>query len=227
MNGYKDRDQAGVMLANTLAHSMTPKGIVVVALPRGGVPVAQPIARLLRAPLDILMVRKIGAPDHPELACGAIASGGFITWNPNVVEALGLREGALDSLRQLAERELREREMNLRNPDSPPLSMRGKTVVLVDDGLATGASMKAAVEAIRSMDPDTVTAAFPVGPERTCRELEQLGCRVVCPLRIGDERFSSVGQWYDDFTQVPSEVCRRILSENRTRFSPAHPHHVQ
>lgn len=215
------------MLGNTLAHSTAPHGVIVVALPRGGVPVAHHIARLLRAPLDILIVRKIGAPGHPELACGAIASGGFVQWNPRIVEALGLTEGALESLRYNAERELREREMNLRNPDSPPLDMRGKAVVLVDDGLATGASMKAAVEAVRSIGPDTVTAAFPVGPERTCSELEQFGCRVVCPLRIGDERFSSVGQWYEDFTQVPSEVCRRILSDNRARFSPEQPRHVQ
>lgn len=227
MNGYKDRDQAGVMLANSLAHLIAPRGVVVVALPRGGVPVAQHVARLLRAPLDILIVRKIGAPGHPELACGAIASGGFVQWNPRIVEALGLTEGALESLRHNAEHELREREMNLRNPDCPPLDIRGKAVVLVDDGLATGASMKAAVEAVRSIGPDTVTAAFPVGPERTCSELEQFGCRVVCPLRIDDERFSSVGQWYEDFTQVPSEVCRRILSENRARFSPEQPHHVQ
>ncbi len=199
---------------------------MVIALPRGGVPVAQHVARLLRAPLDILIVRKIGAPGHPELACGAIASGGFVQWNPRVVEALGLTSDTLDTLHQNAELELRERERSLRNPDSPPLDIRRKTVVLVDDGLATGASMKAAVEAVRSMGPDTVTAAFPVAPARTCKEIEQLGCRVVCPLKIDDERFSSVGQWYEDFTQVASEVCRRILSENRARFSPEQQHHV-
>ncbi len=226
MSSYKDRDQAGVMLANALAHMITPRGVVVIALPRGGVPVAQHVARLLRAPLDILIVRKIGAPGHPELACGAIASGGFVQWNPRVVEALGLTSDTLDTLHQNAELELRERERSLRNPDSPPLDIRRKTVVLVDDGLATGASMKAAVEAVRSMGPDTVTAAFPVAPARTCKEIEQLGCRVVCPLKIDDERFSSVGQWYEDFTQVASEVCRRILSENRARFSPEQQHHV-
>lgn len=206
-------------MANAVAQSITPKGVIVIALPRGGVPVAQHVARLFQAPLDILVVRKIGAPSHPELACGAIASGGLVQWNMRIVETLGLTRDMLDILHHNAERELQQREMSLRSSDSPPLDVAGKTVILVDDGLATGASMKAAVEAVRSLGPDTVTAAFPVGPAHSCKEIEQLGCRVVCPLRIDDDRFSSVGAWYDDFSQVPSEVCRKILSENRARFS--------
>jgi putative phosphoribosyl transferase len=226
MTGYTDRNQAGIILGNALADLVTPRGIIVLALPRGGVPVAHQVARLLEAPMDVLVVRKIGAPGHPELACGAIASGGIVQWNDSVLETLGLNEHDLEDIREEEERELRQREMTLRSPDTPQLDIKGKAVILVDDGLATGASMKAAIMAVRTMGPDTITAAFPVGPEQTCHELEQLGVRVMCPLKIENRRFSSVGQWYEDFSQVSSEECKRLLSENRFRLSAHHQRSV-
>lgn len=191
------------------------------ALPRGGVPVARQVARLLQAPLDILVVRKIGASGHPELACGALASGGILLWNHDVLQSLRLQEHDLNEIRTHEEQELRIRESALRGSEAPPLDIRAKSIVIVDDGLATGASMRAAVQAARAKRPDTITVAFPVEPERSCKELELLGCSVVCPLKIESEKFSSVGQWYDDFSQISTGECRRILEEERTRSSSA------
>jgi predicted phosphoribosyltransferase len=217
MNHYRDRDHAGIVLGSALARLITPKNTVVLALPRGGVPVARQVARLLQAPLDILVVRKIGAPGHPELACGALASGDILLWNHDVLKSLGLQQDDLDEIRVHEAQELRYRESALRGSATPPLDVRDKSVVIVDDGLATGASMRAAIQAARAKAPDTITVAFPVGPERSCKELELLGCRVVCPLRIENGRFSSVGQWYDDFAQISTNECKRILEEERTR----------
>ncbi len=215
---FADRAQAGESLAKALqAHSLVPP-VIVLGLPRGGVPVAACVARALHAQLDILNVRKIGAPAHEELACGAVASGGIRVWNNRVLHTLGLTPDKLAHVVMRAEAELDKRERSIRTKDTPVLELAGCEVVIVDDGVATGATMRAAIRAVRTRAPRRVIVALPVGPIDTCGEIEQEeAVEVVCLNRITAGEFGSVGRWYRDFSQVETEACRQMLIESRFR----------
>jgi predicted phosphoribosyltransferase len=210
---YRNRLEAGEILADHVADRLPPGDEttpppVVLGLPRGGVPVAAPVAARLHAPLDVLTVRKIGTPYHEELAIGAVASGGLRVLNDELIAHLGVSPPVVEERTNLARRELEQREARLRG-NRPPVPLAGRTVVVVDDGLATGATMRAAVGAVRSAGADTVVVAVPVGAPDSCAELEVLADEVVCPLRPVE--FSAVGQWYDDFSATTDNEVVRLL----------------
>ena len=181
--------------------------VVVLGLARGGVPVAYEVARILDVPLDVFVVRKLGVPGHEELAFGALASGGLRVFNDDVASVLPPEVVAEVTAREQAE--LARREASYRG-DRPPLELAGRTVVLVDDGLATGASMRAAVGAVRTRDPASIVVAVPVGAGPTCERLEAEADEVVCP--VIPERFLAVGSWYLDFSPTSDEEVRRLLA---------------
>lgn len=210
VTGFHNRADAGRHLAQQLMAFKNRPDVVVLALPRGGVPVALEVARTLHAPLDVFVVRKLGVPGLPELAMGAIATGGVRVLNRNVVHELGLRLEQIDAVTVAETRELERRELAYRG-NAPPLRLRGHVVILVDDGLATGASMRAAVIAARQLEASSVVVAVPVAPRSTCAELESEADDVVCPLK--PSHFRSIGEWYDDFSQVNDDQVRNLLTE--------------
>jgi putative phosphoribosyl transferase len=205
---FRDRAHAGRALAAGLGGYAGRPDVVVLALPRGGVPVGAEVARALGAPLDVFLVRKLGAPGHEELAMGAIASGGVRVLNEYVVRALGVTPDVIDrgAAREAVERARRAREY--RGGHSPP-SLRGKTVLLVDDGLATGSTMRAAAQAVRALGPSRVVVAVPVAAAETCEALRDEADDVVCTLL--PDPFHAVGLWYDDFSQTTDEEVRALL----------------
>jgi putative phosphoribosyl transferase len=205
---YRDRTDAGQVLADELGGHQFDGEPVVLGLPRGGVPVAAPIAERLGGHLDVMTVRKIGAPHHVELAIGAVASGELVVLNDDVIRQLGVRDRDIDRQTSVALRELAQQERRFRG-DRPPPPLAGRTVVLVDDGLATGATMRAAVRAVRTAAPERVIVAVPVGPPDTCAELALLADELVCPLRPAS--FSAVGQWYVDFSATTDEDVLKLL----------------
>jgi putative phosphoribosyl transferase len=213
---FRDRVAAGEELASRIQESRGLVDPIIIALPRGGVPVAQEVAQRLGAPLDVLVVRKIGAPEQPELACGAATSDGSIVWNESILFSLGVTQHELRREREKALREVGHLEEALRSPQAPALSVFAKTAVVVDDGLATGATMKAAVKALLRQKPHKIVVAVPVAPDDTCREIEDMGYEVICPRRVPKGELSSVGEWYEDFSQVESSTCRLILASNRS-----------
>jgi predicted phosphoribosyltransferase len=184
------------------------EGVVVLALPRGGVPVGYEVARVLRVPLDVFVVRKLGVPGREELALGAVASGGVRVLNEEVVAALRLGEGEIDPIvaRELAELERRERAYR---GGRPPLELEGKVAILVDDGLATGATMRAAALAVRELGPQSVVAAVPVAARQTCDAFRGDVDEIVCAYT--PEPFYAVGLWYDDFAQTDDAEVRELL----------------
>jgi predicted phosphoribosyltransferase len=210
MDGYADRAEAGRRLAPGIVRALGPDGPppLVLGLPRGGVPVAAAVADALGAPLDVLLVRKLGVPDHAELAFGAIASGGARVLNPDVVATARLDEHDIAAVVAAEERELARRERAYRG-DRPPPEPHGRTVVVVDDGLATGATMRAAVLALRALDAARVIAATPVGSEEACALVAAEADALVCPLV--PRRFRAVGGWYADFGEVGDDDVRRAL----------------
>jgi putative phosphoribosyl transferase len=207
---FHDRREAGRLLAERLARYAGADDVLVLGLPRGGVPVAFEVARALRAPLDVFVVRKLGVPGYPELAFGAVASGGVRVLNEHVVAAVGLDEEAIERVaeRELAEVERREREYR---GDRPPLELRRKVVILVDDGLATGASMRAAALAARELGPEQVIVAVPVAADQTCDEFRHDVDEVVCAFT--PEPFYAVGLWYENFEQTSDEEVRELLRQ--------------
>ena len=209
MRIYSDRKEAGRALGKALA-SEAGRSPVVLGLPRGGVPVAYEVARTLDAPLDVFVVRKLGVPWQPELAMGAIASGNVLVRNQDVLRGMGDAEEALEAVRRREQAELARREQAYR-AGRPPVPVDGRTVIVVDDGLATGSSMKAAVEALRAQGAARIVVAVPVGPPDTCRELEELADEVVCLQR--PSMFMAVGQWYEDFSQTGDDEVGELLAE--------------
>jgi putative phosphoribosyl transferase len=209
MKRFRDRVHAGDLLADVLeAHRGIDDGIVL-ALPRGGVPVAARVAGRLGIPLDVFIVRKLGLPGHSEYAMGAIASGGVIVINEDAVTRLGISQEAIDAV---AERELREleRREELYRGDRPPFDLQSRDVVLVDDGVATGASMHAAIEAVKAYEPRSVVVAVPVAPVSAREEFERLVDAFIAlstPVP-----FHAVGLWYDDFTQTTDDEVRSLMS---------------
>jgi len=204
---YEDRRQAGRVLGERLASFAGQPDVVVLGLPRGGVPVAWEVARRLGAPLDVFVVRKLGFPGHEELAMGAIASGGVRVLNPEVV-AQGVSREEIEAVTRDEQRELERRERLFRG-DRPALPVAGKTVILVDDGLATGSTMRAAVRALRRKDARRIVVAVPVGARSTCAELEEEADEVVCAET--PESFHAVGLWYEDFSQTTDDEVRELL----------------
>lgn len=205
---FHDRLDAGRRLGAWLEGYADRSDVLVLALPRGGVPVAFEVARRLRAPLDVFVVRKLGVPGHEELAMGAIASGGVRVLNSNVVEALRLSEIDIDAVAELERAELERRERLYRG-DRPPLAVHGRVVLLVDDGLATGASMRAAVAALRLLSPARIVVAVPVAEPSTCAILRGEADDVVCAAT--PEPLIAVGVWYQDFSQTTDEEVRALL----------------
>ena len=205
---YRDRVHAGRLLASALAAYRAQPGLLVLALPRGGVAVGGEVARELQAPLDVLVVRKLGYPGHEEYAMGAIASGGVRVLNP--LPGLTLEPQAVAAVIAREEAELRRREQLYRNR-RPAAAIEGRTIIVVDDGLATGATMRAAVLAVRQHRPRRLVAAVPVGSAQGCGELQGLAEEVVCPARPED--FCAVSLWYLDFPQATDEEVRRLLDD--------------
>jgi putative phosphoribosyl transferase len=205
------------MLATTLQEYANRDDVVVLALPRGGVPVGFEVAKALHAPLDVFVVRKLGLPGQVELAMGAIGSGGVRVLNRDLLRALRIPEEVVDQITQEEHRELERREREYRDGRSP-VDVRGKTVILVDDGLATGSSMHVAVLALKQKEPAQVVVAVPVAPADTCAELQSVADKVVCA--ITPQPFLGVGQWYEDFSQTSDEEVRELL--RRAATFPAH-----
>jgi putative phosphoribosyl transferase len=207
---FLDRVEAGRMLAEKLAAYAGLRDVLVLALPRGGVPVAFQVARKLKALLDIFLVRKLGVPGQEELAMGAIATGNVRVVNQDVVKRLRIPEHVIKAVAQKEERELRRREQFYRG-NRPALEVRGKTVILVDDGLATGSSMYAAVTALRRQAPGRIVVAVPAAAPATCEAFQQLVDEIVCA--VTPEPFYSVGSWYHDFSQTTDEEVRNLLEQ--------------
>lgn len=206
---FRDRVDAGRRLAADLEEYAGRDDVLVLALPRGGVPVAFEVARALDAPLDLFLVRKLGVPGHEELAMGAIASGGVRVLNAHVVEMLRIPDAAIAAAAAQEEVELRRRDAAYRGDRLPP-DVRGRTVIVVDDGLATGATMRAAVAALRAQEPAELVVAVPVAARETVDALAGEVDRVVCPLL--PEPFQAVGLWYDDFNQTEDDEVRELLA---------------
>jgi predicted phosphoribosyltransferase len=188
---------------------------LVLALPRGGVPVGFEIARALGVPLDVFLVRKLGAPGQEELALGAIASGGVRVLQAEVVRALHIDAATIDAIAEHERVEL-ERRSRLYRDNRPELDVRGRTLILIDDGLATGSTMRAAVAALRSLGPARIVIAVPVAPIEACRELREEVDEVVCAAT--PPNFVAVGQWYDEFPQTSDEEVRQLLAEASDRL---------
>lgn len=209
MERFRDRVHAGELLADVLdARSGIDDGIVL-GLPRGGVPVADRVAQRLGIPLDVFIVRKLGLPGHSEYAMGAIASGGVIVINEDAVTRLGITQEAIDTVAERELRELERREVLYRG-DRPPLDLASRDVILVDDGIATGASMHAAIEAIKAYGPRSLLVAVPVAPLSAPSEFEGF---VDAFIALSTPTpFQAVGLWYDDFTQTTDDEVRSLLS---------------
>ena len=207
---FKDRRDAGKQLAQELSAYAGRSDVIVLALPRGGVPVAYEVARALNTPLDIFIVRKLGLPGHEELAIGAIASGGIRVLNHDIVQALKIPQTMIDTVTRQELQELERRERAYRG-DHPPPEVRGRTVILIDDGLATGASMRAAVAALRAQNPARIVVAVPTAAPETCAAFESEVDEIVCAMT--PEPFYGVGRWYEDFSQTTDEEVRALLEE--------------
>ena len=205
---FRDRTDAGRQLAMKLRGYTDRSDVLVLALPRGGVPVGFEVAQALHVPLDVFLVRKLGVPGQPELAMGAIASGGLRVLNDEVLNRLDVSDDVIEAVAQTELRELRRREQQYRD-DAPPPDVGGKAVILVDDGLATGSTMRAAVAALRQQQPARIVVAVPVGAADTCADLQREADEVVC-VRT-PEPFYAVGLWYQDFGQTTDEEVRALL----------------
>lgn len=206
---FRDRREAGDVLARELASYRDRCNVQVLGLARGGVPVGAQVACALHAPLDVFLVRKLGVPQWDELAMGALASGGGVVINESLVRSLGISEDQIQAAIERETDELHRREHAYRG-DRPPLALAGKTVILVDDGIATGASMLAAVRAVRAEAPAAIVVAVPVGPQSTCRDLAAEADDVVCAMM--PPGFEAVGQVYEDFHQVTDDEVRELLA---------------
>lgn len=206
---FRDRADAGQQLARRLEAYANRPDVLVLALPRGGVPVGFEVAQALNVPLDVFLVRKLGVPDQPELAMGAVATGGVRVLNEDVVHALRIPPQVIDAVAAEELRELERRERVYREGRPAP-DVRGRTVILVDDGLATGSTMRAAVAALRRQDPARIVVAVPTAAPSVCQEFRALVDDVVC--LITPEPFYAVGLWYRDFSQTTDEEVRDLLA---------------
>jgi putative phosphoribosyl transferase len=204
---FHDRTEAGRLLAERLRGYAGRDDVVVLALPRGGVPVAYEVAKELGAPLGVFMVKKLGVPGHEELAMGAIASGGVLVLDEGLVRALGIDEAKLEQTIAAETRELERREAAYDGRKAPQLE--GKTVILIDDGLATGSTMQAAAVAVRRLNPAKVVVAVPVAAAETCDQFRNVVDEIVC--QVTPRPFRAVGLWYEDFSQTSDDEVRELL----------------
>jgi putative phosphoribosyl transferase len=208
---YRDRVDAGRQLARLLTHYANRPNVIVLALPRGGVPVAAEVARALNAPLDIFLVRKLGLPSHPELAMGAIAEGNAVVLNEDVIASFGIPTDTVEQVEVRERAELVRRERLYRGTrKAPPLE--GRTVILIDDGLATGSTVEAAILALRSLKPARIVVATPVGAAESCDRIGLLADELVCART--PEIFSAVGQWYSNFAETTDEEVTQLLADS-------------
>jgi predicted phosphoribosyltransferase len=206
---FRDRAHAGAQLAEDVSHLAGRRDLVVLALPRGGVPIGAVVAAALDAPLDVFLVRKLGVPGHEELAMGAIASGGTMLLNGDVIDGLQIPDEVVAAVVERERAELARRETLYRDGHSLP-DLAGKTVILVDDGVATGASMLVAIAALRERNPRRIVVAVPVGAPETCGLVARAADAIVCSRTFED--FEGVGKWYEDFTQVSDEEVSALLA---------------
>lgn len=211
---FRDRRDAGRRLAEELSHYAGRSDVIVLALPRGGVPVAFEVAQALNAPLDIFLVRKLGVPGHEELAMGAIASGGVRVLNREVVEALNIPPAVIDAVAQREQQELERREQAYRG-NRPKEPINGRVAILIDDGLATGASMRAAVAGLRVQEPARIVVAVPTAASETCEMFEHEVDEIVCAET--PQPFYGVGLWYHNFSQTSDAEVRLLLQEAAER----------
>jgi putative phosphoribosyl transferase len=211
---FANREEAGGALAERLGGYVNRPDVVVLALPRGGVPVGFAIAERLHVPLDVIIVRKLGVPGHEELAMGAVASGGLRVLNRDIVEAAGVEPGAIEAVARAELRELARREALYRHGRAPS-RLSGRVVVLVDDGLATGSTMRVAIQAARGEKPQRIVVAVPVAARETCTDLSREVDEVIC-LHTPDP-FYAVGLWYADFSQTSDEQVVELLSRAAER----------
>ena len=212
---FRNRQDAGQRLAARLMNYAGRSDVLVLALPRGGVPVAFEVAQQLKAPLDVFLVRKLGVPGHEELAMGAIASGGTRVINEDVVRYLQIPGEVIDAVAVDEQRELERRERTYRDGRPAP-QVKDRVVILIDDGLATGSTMRAAAAALRKQNPSRIVVAVPVAPAETCEEFRKEVDEVVCAAT--PEPFQGVGLWYDNFSQTSDEEVRQLLN----RANPEH-----
>lgn len=215
---FTDRGDAGQRLAQALRHYAGRSDVLVLALPRGGVPVAYPIAQALHAELDLMLVRKLGLPNQPEFAMGAIGSGGVQVLQPGVPGLMGVSAREVDEVSRREQAELARRELHYRG-NRPPLALGGRCVILVDDGVATGASMQAAVQVARSGQPARLVAAVPVAAPDTLRALASMVDEVMC--LVAPERFRAVSLWYRHFEQTQDDEVQILLEQAWTRSRDA------
>ena len=208
MELFRDRNDAGARLALELQGHAERPDVVVLALPRGGVVVGYEVATRLGLPLDVLVVRKLGVPSHPEMAMGAIASGGVLVVDRSITSALGISAAELEAVLAAERAELERRERLFRG-SRPPLDVRDRTVILVDDGLATGATMRAAVEGLRLRGPAEIVVAVPVASPETCEAFRSLVDDIICLMK--PRRLHAVGLWYRDFSQTSDSEVRELL----------------
>jgi len=205
---YPNRTEAGRRLALRLRDYANRKDVIVLGIPRGGVPVAFEVARMLKVPLDVLVLRKLGVPGHEELGFGAIASGGIRALNPKIIEALRISPWDIELVTNREGKELKRREQVYRG-SQPALNVRGRTVILVDDGIATGSGIRAAIDALRQMKPARIVVAVPVAPASTCDHLRGEVDELICLAT--PEPFYGVGQFYYDFSQVSDQDVNELL----------------
>jgi putative phosphoribosyl transferase len=205
---FADRRDAGDKLSDKLKDYENRSDLFVLALPRGGVPVAYEVATALRAPLDVFLVRKLGVPGHEELAMGAIASGGVSVLNEDVTMSMGISDSVIREVKEHEQKELERREQLYRGSRGP-LNVQGRTVILIDDGLATGSTMRAAIAALRKMRPARIVVAVPVAAPETCETIRNEVDELICA--VTPEPFLAVGAWYSDFSQTTDDEVRELL----------------
>lgn len=208
MDRYEDRYEAGKILAENLKTYKNRDDVIVLALPRGGVPVAFEVAKTLHVPLDVFIVRKLGVPGHDELAMGALATGGNTVFNTDIIRDLQIPQHAIDRVIAEEEQELKRREKAYRD-DRPFPNLKDKTIILVDDGIATGATMRVAVKALNKFKPKFIIIAVPVAEVSTCDEMGKIADKIICPLK--PNFFYAVGAWYNNFNQTTDDEVYELL----------------
>jgi predicted phosphoribosyltransferase len=214
---FRDRTDAGQQLAAKLEKYANRPDVLVLALPRGGVPVAYEVSKRIGAPLDVFLVRKLGVPGYEELGMGAIASGGVRVINEDVVRQWDIPREVIDAVAEIEQQELERREHAYRG-DRPPPNVKGRTVILIDDGLATGSTMRAAAAALRRQGPARLVVAVPVSSAETCNEFRREVDEIVCA--VTPEPFRGVGLWYEDFSQTTDEQVRELLGRASKSLAP-------
>lgn len=215
---FQNRTEAGQKLASKLSAYFAQPDVLVLALPRGGIPVGCEVARALQVPVDVFVVRKLGVPWNPELAMGAVATGGVRVLDQNTIGSLAIPNEEVAKVSAREELELERRERAYRGGRAP-LPVAGKKVILVDDGIATGSTMRAGIAALRKLQPARVVVAVPVAPQATCSMLRKLADEVVCAIEAED--FFAIGEWYEDFTQLSDQEVQNLLDNASGLISAA------